>query len=86
MENIEDNKQTLEERYERLYKFTRGVLLATHLPQDFENNYEIRLAKETIKNIQNKKIQRTSVLMVVRRMLENGILRRQCVTKMEFLI
>ena len=52
MENIEDNKQTLEERYERLYKFTRGVLLATHLPQDFENNYEIRLAKETIKNIQ----------------------------------
>lgn len=51
MEKVENNTQTLEERYIRLYEFTRNVLLANHLPSDFEDNYELRLAEETIKVI-----------------------------------
>ena len=49
-----ENNQTLEEKYERLYKFTRNVLLASYLPPDFEQNYEIVLAKETISKFKNK--------------------------------
>ena len=55
MEAVENNNQTLEEKYKRLYEFTRGLLLATSLPKEFEQNYEVRLAKETIKNFENGK-------------------------------
>ena len=41
--------QNLEEKYKRLYKFTKSLLLATHSPKDFENNFEVQLAEKTIK-------------------------------------
>ena len=47
-----ENKQTLEQKYKRLYEFTKSLLLATILPKDFENNYEVLLAEETIKQIE----------------------------------
>ena len=50
---MKENNQTLEEKYIRLYEFTINVLLAHNSPSDFENNYEIVLAKETIEGFKN---------------------------------
>jgi len=54
MENVKDNNQKLEEKYKRLYEFTRSILLAHYLPQDFENNYEVMLAKLTVESFENE--------------------------------
>ena len=54
MENVENNNQTIEEKYKRLYEFTRSILLAHNLPKDFEYNYEIMLAKLTIKSFEKE--------------------------------
>jgi hypothetical protein len=52
MENVKDNNQTIEEKYKRLYEFTKSILLAHNRPQDYENNYEVMLAELTIKSFE----------------------------------
>lgn len=48
-----NTQESLEAKYIRLYEFTRSVLLSTKLPSEFEDNYEIKLAKETIESFKN---------------------------------
>ena len=50
MIGLADNK-TIEYYYKRLWEFTESVLLSTKSPLEFEDNYEVILAKKIIEKI-----------------------------------